>query len=85
LIIRTIENETELEENTAVGVRALYLTIVDTDAYEDHVFTMTGATDYFELTIVNTEKSKYMYNVIRYSELYLSRRMQDNTTRTYLG
>ena len=52
-IIRTSENETELEENTAVGVRAIYLTIVDTDAYEDYVLTMTGATDYFE---INTEK-----------------------------
>jgi hypothetical protein len=62
LIIRTIENETELEENTAVGVRAIYLTIVDTDAYEDHVLTMTGDTDYFK---INTEKSKYMYNAIR--------------------
>jgi len=60
LIIRTSENETELEENTAVGVKAIYLTIVDTDAYEDHVFTMTGDTDSLNYLELNTEKSKYM-------------------------
>lgn len=52
IIIRTNENETELEENTAVGKPAIFLTIDDPDAFEDYEFTVTGDLIHLEL---NTE------------------------------
>ncbi|XP_052068612.1 uncharacterized protein LOC127707895 isoform X1 [Mytilus californianus] len=51
IIIRTNENETELEENTAVGKAAIFLTIDDPDAFEDYEFTVTGDLTHLELNI----------------------------------
>ncbi|CAG2239961.1 INO80E [Mytilus edulis] len=51
IIIRTNENETELEENTAVGKSAIFLTIEDPDAFEDYEFTVSGDLDHLELNI----------------------------------
>ncbi|XP_076074354.1 uncharacterized protein LOC143045619 isoform X2 [Mytilus galloprovincialis] len=51
IIIRTNENETELEENTAVGKSAIFLTIEDPDAFEDYLFTVSGDLDHLELNI----------------------------------